>query len=139
MFVFILLFFISSVSAQLADSSWPTFHGNNQRTGLSKYDTSHVDGTLKWTFQTGDGIESSPTIGKDGTIYVGSHDGYLYAINNNGTEKWKVKIGTPIEKQKYGHLSSTSSTPAIDKDGTIYIASRDQYLIAISSEGKEKW
>ncbi len=135
----IFLISFSFISAQPVDSAWGTFHGNNQRTGLSHYDTSHIDGTVKWKFKTGDGIESSPTIDGDGTIYVGSHDGYLYAINPDGTQKWKVKIGTPIEKQKYGHLSSTSSTPAIAQDGTIYLASRDQSFYAIDKYGKIKW
>ena len=35
---------------------------------------------MKWIFETGDAIESSPTIDADGTIYIGSNDGKLYAI-----------------------------------------------------------
>ena len=35
---------------------------------------------LKWSFQTSAEIWSSPAIGQDGTIYVGSSDRYLYAI-----------------------------------------------------------
>jgi len=46
------------------------------------------DGSLKWKFGTGDWVRSSPAIGEDGTIYVGSNDGYLYAINPVGTLKW---------------------------------------------------
>jgi outer membrane protein assembly factor BamB len=43
------------------------------------------EGTLKWTCKTGDWVDSSPAIGPDGTVYVGSEDGYLYAIyTNNG-------------------------------------------------------
>jgi len=30
-------------------------------------------------------VASSPTIGTDGTIYVGSHDYYLYAITSTGS------------------------------------------------------
>jgi hypothetical protein len=40
----------------------------------------HPDGTLKWAFQTGSWIISSPAIGSDGTIYVGSFDEHLYAF-----------------------------------------------------------
>ena len=40
------------------------------------------DGTKKWEFVTGDGIDSSPSIGTDGTIYVGSDDKKLYAIGS---------------------------------------------------------
>ncbi len=90
-----------NVNAQLADSAWPTFHGNSQRTGLSPYNTNHVDGTVLWTFKTGSGIEASPTIGIDGTIYFGANDGYVYAVTKNGVLKWKTKIGTPRLK-RYG-------------------------------------
>ena len=44
-------------------------------------------GTLKWKYKTGGSIWSSPAIGSDGTIYVGSWDGNLYAINPVGTLK----------------------------------------------------
>ena len=47
-YVVLFLFLVSLVNAQPADSPWPTFHGNNQRTGLREYDTSHVDGTVKF-------------------------------------------------------------------------------------------
>ncbi|MGB4374776.1 MAG: PQQ-binding-like beta-propeller repeat protein [Defluviitoga tunisiensis] len=36
------------------------------------------DGSLKWKYKTGGLINSSPAIGSDGTIYVGSD--CLYAI-----------------------------------------------------------
>ncbi len=42
-------------------------------------------GTLKWKYETGYYVFSSPAIGADGTIYVGSWGHYLYAINPDGT------------------------------------------------------
>ncbi|MGB4375560.1 MAG: PQQ-binding-like beta-propeller repeat protein, partial [Defluviitoga tunisiensis] len=36
--------------------------------------------SLKWKYETWGLINSSPAIGSDGTIYVGSRDGYLHAI-----------------------------------------------------------
>ncbi|MEO0150874.1 MAG: PQQ-binding-like beta-propeller repeat protein [candidate division WOR-3 bacterium] len=47
----------------------------------SKLYAINSDGTLKWTFTTGSTVKSSPAIGPDGTVYVGSLDGLLYAIN----------------------------------------------------------
>ncbi len=137
---------------KLYNNPWPVFHGDLMHTGLSLYDTSHIDGTVKWAFEAGGGIESSPVVGTDGTIYFGAHDGYLYAINKEGKLNWKLKIGTPIGKMKgytetggkaenfiYDANTSIPGSPTIDKDGTIYIASRDQYLFAISPDGTEKW
>jgi outer membrane protein assembly factor BamB len=51
-------------------------------------------GTIKWSFQTGGPIRSSPAIGSDGTIYVGSSgSAKLHAINPNGTPKWDFQTG----------------------------------------------
>ena len=41
--------------------------------------------TGKWEFLTGSSVYSSPAIGADGTIYVGSYDSKFYAINPDGT------------------------------------------------------
>ena len=37
-------------------------------------------GELVWKFETGDQVDASPAIGPDGTLYVGSDDGKLYAF-----------------------------------------------------------
>jgi len=43
------------------------------------------EGTLKWSFTTGSAVVSSPAVGSDGTIYVGSFDKKLYAIYGSGS------------------------------------------------------
>jgi outer membrane protein assembly factor BamB len=55
---------------------------NAQHTSQCPYDTSKNNGTLKWKFETGSQIESSPAIAEDGTIYMGFWDDYLYAIGS---------------------------------------------------------
>ena len=45
------------------------------------------NGSLKWKYETNRGIYSKQAIGSDGTIYVGSGDDYLYAINPDGSLK----------------------------------------------------
>lgn len=51
------------------------------------------NGSIKWTFPVGHDIRATPAVGADGTIYVASSDGYFYAVNPDGTEKWKVLYG----------------------------------------------
>jgi outer membrane protein assembly factor BamB/tetratricopeptide (TPR) repeat protein len=85
-------------------------------------------GTIKWSFLTGNYIYSSPSIGSDGTIYVGSLDNYLYAINSDGSQKWKFSTGNSIY-----------DSPALGLDGTIYVGSYDNYLYAINTDGTQKW
>ena len=40
-------------------------------------------GTVLWEFETGGPVSSSPAIGSDGTVYVGSSDNKLYAIKTD--------------------------------------------------------
>ena len=42
-------------------------------------------GSLKWKFYIGDIVFSSPAIGVDGSIYVGSFNHYFYAIGSDGS------------------------------------------------------
>lgn len=134
------IFYLSlPTAAQLADSPWPMFHGDVRHTGLSKYNTSHVDGTLKWTFEAGEGIESSPAIGTDGTIYFGAHDNKFYAVNPDGTLKWKFNAGEPVYSEEWNVNKGITSSPAIDKNGTIYFVSMSNFLFALKSDGTEKW
>jgi outer membrane protein assembly factor BamB len=37
-------------------------------------------GELVWRHETGDQVDSGPVLGPDGTLYVGSDDGRLYAF-----------------------------------------------------------
>ena len=114
----------------LADSAWPKFHANAQNTGLSLYNGPQT-GNLLWTYTAGTSLNvlgGSPVIGSDGTVYEGSYDGKLYAINPDGTLKWSYASGGRI----YG-------SPAIGSDGTIYFGSFDYLLYALNPDGTLKW
>jgi outer membrane protein assembly factor BamB len=78
-------------------------------------------GTLRWSFGTGLGVGSSPAIGADGTVYVGSYDDNIYALDREtGAKKWSFATGLGVE-----------SSPAIGADGTIYVGSDDKNVYAI--------
>ncbi|MBT6789074.1 MAG: PQQ-like beta-propeller repeat protein, partial [Verrucomicrobia bacterium] len=78
--------------------------------------------------KTGGNVDSSAAIGSDGTIYVGSWDDNLYAIDPDGSKKWFYKTGGNVK-----------SSPAIGSDGNIYFGSLDDNLYAISPDGSRKW
>lgn len=86
-------------------------------------------GEMVWRYQTGDSVVSSPAIATDGTVYAGSLDNYIYAVNPNGSLKWSYETGGKIY-----------SSPAIAPDGTIYAGSYDGYLYALNPEdGTPEW
>jgi eukaryotic-like serine/threonine-protein kinase len=71
---------------------------------------------------------SSPAVWK-GTVYFGSGDGNIYALDaNSGALRWKFQTGDVVH-----------ASPAL-ADGMLFIGSWDSYFYALdASTGKEKW
>ena len=63
------------------------FGRNQYHFSQSPFTGSPTSDTL-WTYETDSPISGSPTIGSDLTIYIGSKDGFLYAVNTDGSLKW---------------------------------------------------
>jgi outer membrane protein assembly factor BamB len=81
----------------------------------------------KWEFPTGDKIWSTPAIYND-TLFIGSFDKKLYAINTNGSMKWEFSTQGAIV-----------STPLV-YNNTVYVGSFDRYFYAIdATNGQMKW
>ena len=55
--------------------------------------------SLHWAtpYSSNGPIYSSPAIANDGTVYIGSNDKKLHAINANGTAKWTFTAGDWID------------------------------------------
>ncbi len=85
-------------------------------------------GTLKWKYSTGGYIHSSPAIDVDGTVYFGSVNQMLHALNPDGSVKWVFATD-----------GSVNSSPAIGEDGTVYASSDYQDLYAVHPDGTLKW
>lgn len=88
------------------------------------------NGTLKWKFTGADDwIDSSVALGPDGTVYFGSWDGRLYALNGDtGAEKWNFATAGLI-----------IASPVLGADGTIYVGSHDGLFYALNPDGTLKW
>ena len=112
-----------------APGDWWMFHRDIKHTGCSPF-TGPSAPLQKWAFATGGSIlGSSPAIGMDGAVYLGSADGNLYAINPDGSQRWAFKTGAVIQ----------NSSPAMGADGTIYIGSNDKKIYAVNPDGTVKW
>src|SRR4029453_12498371 len=65
---------------------------------------------------------SSPTVAADGTVYVGSNDNKVYALDGaTGKKKWEFVTGYMV-----------GSSPALGTDGTVFAVSSDGLLYALA-------
>ncbi len=79
-----------------------------------------------WTTKTGGSVRSSAAI-VENTAYIGSDDGYLYAINlETGELRWRYRLGAPI-----------SCPPAV-ADGRVYVGADDGTLYCLTAEGEKR-
>jgi len=122
---------------------------------------------LLWWYDMGDRVESSPTV-VDGTVYVGSEDGHLYALDAGSVRVgWKTEVEstistTPAVTADSVYLSGSNGLHALDREtgeprwrtrsvrtfdssvtvanGTMYVGGRYDELHAIDpSDGSELW
>jgi outer membrane protein assembly factor BamB len=108
----------------LADTAWPKFRGNARNTGLSSHAGPQTN-AVNWTYDTGSAITSSPAIGLDGTILVGSSGGVFWRFQPDGSPIWGlVASDSPFD-----------SSPAVGADGSVYVASYDGVVRSFSTQG----
>ncbi|BCV24412.1 PQQ-binding-like beta-propeller repeat protein [Gelria sp. Kuro-4] len=104
------------------EQSEAAFRGDLQRSGVYRTHGPGESPHLKWKFSTGDGVYSSPAVAA-GTVYFGSRDGYLYAVNTQtGRLEWKFQTGAGIE-----------SSPVV-AEGIVFCGSEDGQLYALSDK-----
>jgi hypothetical protein len=121
-------------SGGLMDPPWPMISHDIKHTGRSSYSTANNSGTEAWryaVYEEGD-IYNTPLLGENNTIYLGSvHVFYLFALNTNGTEKWRCRLG-------YDRIWAT---PVISQDGTVVFPTWGGYgtVYAINPDGTVKW
>lgn len=107
-------------------SSWPQWRATPDRSSTAEVGPSNL--SVAWRFRTGGSVISSPSV-YDNMVYVGSSDGYLYALDAwNGNLQWKFKTGDLIE-----------SSPAI-VNGRVYTGGDDGYVYCLNAKtGARQW
>jgi len=121
--VLVTLVFCSPIFAQDA-----MFRGNPQHTGVYAGPAVPQFTKIRWQFHTNGQVLSSPAVA-DGTLYVGSSDHFLYALDAaTGALRWKFETAGRI-----------ASSPAAS-DGLVYFGSFDSNFYAVeAAAGKLKW
>lgn len=99
---------------------------NNQYNSATTGPTDSVG--FAWGFYTGGKVRSSPAV-VDETVYIGSGDGRLYALDMiTGEKEWTFETGAPVY-----------SSPAV-ADGTVYVGSNDHSVYAVDAQtGTKAW
>ena len=95
---------------------------------------------IKWRFQTQGTLISSPTVDSDGTVFVASMDGKVYALQPPSEAGQPVKVRWTFASGGRDDKGGFENAPAIDNEGTLYIAGNDGVLYALDTKsGKLKW
>ena len=84
------------------------------------YAINTASGNLRWRYQAGSAIESSPVIDDAGVVYFGSYDGKVYGVSAEGNLAFRFATGGRVQ-----------STPAIGSDRVLYVGSDDNKLYAV--------
>jgi len=109
---------------------WPVFRHDSGRSGKSEF-VGPTKPSNAWTLPMGGSVWSSPVVGFDGTIFVGSNANKLIAVIPDGTEKWEYQTGGMVV-----------STPALSITNTgtyVFVGSTDGNLYALTQQGVCKW
>jgi outer membrane protein assembly factor BamB len=114
-------------SLSLVWGDWGNHRGDSSLQGVSQDKTG--DGfTLKWTFEAGKFLKSSPVI-SDGKIFIGGPTGTFHALEaHSGKELWNVPTGIGVD------------SPALIHNQHVYVGTKDGWLICLEAKtGKKRW
>ena len=106
-----------------ASSPWPEMRHDRRNTAASPIVARYRRGERPWSYATGKGVFSTPIIGGDGTVYVGSADSWFYAIGPRGRLRWRFETGNLID--------SAATIGAYERSlrgSPVFVPSGDEYL-----------
>jgi len=123
---------------------WPSYLHDSQHTAASGDETTLSPSNAghlaeHWAFKTGGIIASSPTI-VNGVVYVGSWDGYEYALNaTTGALAWRTYLGITSAPNCNPTSAGVTSVAAV-QNGVVYVGGGDAYWYALNaSTGTVLW
>jgi outer membrane protein assembly factor BamB len=125
------------------------------------------DGTKRWSVALGDRVYSTPLVGDDGGIYVGSDAKKLFGITSSGAVVWKIELageadtGAVFGKDgavvfaagsqvlaarrggdiawRFSAKGKVFTPPAITDEGLVIFGSQDDHVYALREDGVIAW
>lgn len=128
----------SSMAGLQMGAAWPMEGACPSHQSRSPY-LGPQTSALKWTFTDADlesiyvGDWKSPVVDRDGTVYITGGPGgggWVFAVREDGTLKWKSNIAPP---------GTWHNTLALAADGVIYVTSGQAGLSALDAQGVPMW
>ncbi|MEW6619857.1 MAG: PQQ-binding-like beta-propeller repeat protein, partial [bacterium] len=110
-----------------AGDSWPMFQHDPQRSARSNATQIHQP-VLKWNYYVNKYIFVPPVIDQQGKIYLVTEAGDLHIVSSSGKKEKIISIGVEID-----------STPAISKQGNIYVGVSDGHILCFNSNYETQW
>lgn len=82
----------------------------------------------RWCFGAGAPISGAPALGPQGQIYIGTHEGYLHALDRSGGFLWSYTVKGAI------HVP-----PVVLPSGVVVVATRQNLMYAFRPNGRKLW
>lgn len=86
------------------------------------------DGRVEFRFNAGSALPAGPALGKDGTVYLGTADGTVQAVQPNGVLAWSFTVEGAV-----------AWSPLVDAADHVVVATAARRLYAISANGLIAW
>jgi outer membrane protein assembly factor BamB len=127
-----------------------------------------ADGEVLWSNDLGAELRAAPTPTADGRIYVVTEAGQVVALDSSGSTLWQTDLAATVVapalvsdgsvyvaardgtlsaldavdgrlRWRYASGSDMVATPARGPDGTLYVGTDDERLLAIAPDGRLRW
>ena len=119
---------LEDLNSSSPPGEWAMFRHDLSHSGATEVSSTTPQGVVEWAFATDGAIHSSPAVA-NGTVYFGSRDGKLYALDAaSGEKRWQYQTGSWVD-----------SSPAV-VGGIVYVGSNDGNLYALDANtGERLW
>ncbi len=114
-----------------AGSGWPQLKRDGPKTGIATAN-GPVLPSVAWSYNAGSAIVSGPILANDGTVYIGTENYRVLAVNQGGSRKWE-----------YVPPDSGGSQPPtylfVNSKSRVVLGTQNGYVIGLQTDGKEDW
>src|SRR5258706_3824935 len=134
----------AAIATQSDSDDWPTYLHDAARRGASNVSIPSTANAGQlgplWTYATGGAIAAQAAI-VGGTIYVGSWDGYEYALDGaTGAVKWKTFLGQTYPNSSCSPNYTGITSSAAVQNGVVFVGGGDSYWYALdAATGNVLW